>query len=231
MNSSDSSYTRWDFRSTSCRQKPISATPTGTYSSNDQGRVLASDNFVNFGSGLPTWTGGWTNTISYKKLSLLIQFDFKTGGKILSSSALNWLRQGHSKESLVGREGGITAEVYPGIVKSTGLPYSGTPVNPQTFYTDFRSRQIADPFIYDSDFIKLRNITVSYDLTSLVGSKLNFVKGLTLSAACRNVWLIYKDLPNLDPEAFASSGDNRVGYEGTSLPTTRNYSLNLNVRF
>jgi TonB-linked SusC/RagA family outer membrane protein len=193
----------------------------------NNGRLLASADNVNFGSGLPTWTGGWNNTFSYKKLSLLVQFDFKGGGKILSSSALNWLRQGHSKESLVGREGGV---IFDALRQSDGQPNT-TAANPQTFYTDYRSLQIADPFIYKNDFIKLRNITLTYDFTSLVSTKLNFIKGLVLSAACRNVWLIHKDLANLDPEAFASTGDNRTGYEGTSLPTTRDYSLNLNVRF
>ncbi|MEO7992289.1 MAG: hypothetical protein ABI663_22255, partial [Chryseolinea sp.] len=93
------------------------------------------------------------------------------------------------------------------------------------------TEQIGDPFIYKGDFIKLRNITVTYDLSSLLTSKQNVIKKLTLSAACRNVLIIYKDLPNLDPEAFASSGDNRVGYEGTSQPTTRNFSFTLNARF
>lgn len=148
----------------------------------------------------------------------------------MSSSNLNWTRQGLSKQSLVGREG-VTAEVFPAIVKSTGEPYNGAPVNPQSFYTDYRTLQIADPFIYNNDFVKLRNITLTYDLTSLLQARTKAIKGLTLSAACRNVWLIYKDLDNLDPEAFASSGDNRVGYEGTTMPTTRNFSINLNARF
>jgi hypothetical protein len=60
---------------------------------------------------------------------------------------------------------------------------------------------------------------------------LNFVKALTLSASCRNVALLYKDLPGLDPEAIQSSGDIRAGYENSSLPTTRNYNLTLNVKF
>lgn len=194
---------------------------------NSNGTLIASDNFVNFGSALPTWTGGWNNTFSYKKLSLFVQFDFKAGGKILSSSNLNWLRQGLSKASLVGREGGV---VFDGIVESTGEPYSGPGVNPQTFYTDYRTKQIADPVVYNNDFVKLRNITLTYDLSSVVKNS-KFIKGLVISAACRNVAILYKDLPNLDPEAFASSGDNRVGYEGITQPTTRNYSFNLNVRF
>lgn len=215
--------------------RPLNQLSAKTYKRDANGNILLTSsgalietaNFVNFGSGLPTWTGGWNNTLTYKKLSLFIQFDFKAGGKILSSSNFKWTRQGLSKLSLVGREGGV---VFDGIVESTGEPYSGPGVNPQTFYTDYRTKQIADPFVFKNDFVKLRNITLSYDLSSLVKNT-KYIKGLMVTAACRNVALLYKDLPNLDPEAFASSGDNRVGYEGTTLPTTRNFSLNLNARF
>jgi len=102
-----------------------------------------------------------------------------------------------------------------------------------TFYTDYRNLQIGDPFTFKSDFVKLRNISVAYDFTSMVRktSLLKFVKGLSLSAACRNVAILYKDLPGLDPEAIQSSGDIRSGYENSSLPTTRNYNLTLNVKF
>ncbi|MEO7992446.1 MAG: SusC/RagA family TonB-linked outer membrane protein, partial [Chryseolinea sp.] len=121
---------------------------------NNAGLVQGSANYVSFGSGLPTLTGGWSNTLSYKKLSLMFMFDWKAGGKIMSSSNLNWTRQGLSKESLVGRDG-INFGV-DGIVESTGLPYAGTPINPRTFYTQYRTEQIGDPFIYKGDFIKLR---------------------------------------------------------------------------
>jgi hypothetical protein len=115
------------------------------------------------------------------------------------------------------------------VYASNGQPNTSTP-NPATFYAGLRNNQIGDPFVFKSDFIKLRNITLTYDLTSFVG-KNSFIKGLRLSAFCRNVAILYKDLPDLDPEAFASSGDTRVGYEQTTLPTTRDFGLNLNVKF
>ena len=59
----------------------------------------------------------------------------------------------------------------------------------------------------------------------------SFIKGLTISAACRNVALLYKDIPDLDPESFASTGDRRVGYEQLSLPTTRDFTFNVNIKF
>ncbi len=193
---------------------------------NTNGRLLASEGAdVLFGSALPKYTGGWNNTFSYKNLSLLVHIDYKAGGKILSSTALNGLRQGHTKASLVGREGGVIFDgVYASGEKNTKA------VDPQTFYTDYRNAQIVDPFLFKSDFVKLRNITLTYNFSNIMKNA-KFIKGMTLSASCRNVAILKKYLPDLDPESFASSGDNRVGYEQTTLPTTRNYGVNLNVKF
>jgi hypothetical protein len=145
-------------------------------------------------------------------------------------------RQGHSKLSLEGREGGL---IFPAVYQSSGLPntsvitVSSTPVNLQGFYTEYRNAQIGDPFIFKSDFIKLRNVSIAYNFSDLIQkvALLKFIKGLTLSASCRNAAIIYKDLPGLDPEAIQSSGDIRAGYENSSLPTTRNYNLTINVKF
>ncbi|WP_207632810.1 SusC/RagA family TonB-linked outer membrane protein [Foetidibacter luteolus] len=215
--------------------QPLNQLAAKTYLRNEKGEIIVGDNGrlqastgnnVLFGSALPKFTGGWNNTFRYKNLSLLVHIDYKAGGKILSSTALNGLRQGHTKASLVGREGGV---IFPG-VRADGSPNT-TAVDPQLFYTDYRNLQIADPFVFKSDFIKLRNITLTYDFSRMLSSKVKFIKGVTLSASCRNVLIIKKYLPDLDPEAFASSGDNRVGYEQTTLPTTRNYGVNLNVKF
>jgi hypothetical protein len=106
-----------------------------------------------------------------------------------------------------------------------------TAVDPQTFYSAYRSLNIVTPFVFKSDFIKLRNITLTYDFTSLAAKNVKFVKGLVLSASCRNVAIIKKYVPDIDPESVQSSGDFRTGYEQSALPTTRTYSINLNVKF
>ena len=188
------------------------------------GKPVASTSPALFGSALPKATGGWVNTFTYKRFTLMTHIDYKVGGKILSSSNLNFLREGLSKESLVGREGGV---------KFDGVNADGTPnttaVNAEDFYANYRSQGILDPFIYKSDFIKLRNVSVSYDFSKMVKAK--FIKGLVLSAVCHNVLIIKKYTPNIDPEAISSSGDILTGYEQSSLPTTRTYGFNLNVKF
>jgi hypothetical protein len=190
-----------------------------------QGKLQASATEVNFGSANAKLTGGITNTFQYKNLSLLIHVDGKFGGKVFSSTALNGLRSGMSQASLVGRDGVVFDGVLPGGSQNT------ISVEPRTFYSDYRTKQIADPFVFSSDFIKLRNITLAYDLTRLMVKNTKFVKGLTLSASCRNAALLMKRIPDVDPEAFASSSDSRLGYEQHTEPTTRTFGLNLNVKF
>jgi len=187
------------------------------------GKVVTGTNTL-FGSALPTATGGWMNTFKYKRFSLFAQIDYKAGGKMLSSSNLNWLREGLSKPSLVGREGGV---VFKGVT-ATGDPNT-TAVNAEDFYASYRSQNVITPFVYSSSFIKLRNVALTYDFTNLLKSK--YVKGLVMSAVCHNVLIIKKYVPNLDPEAIQSSGDNLAGYEQAALPTTRTFGLNLNVKF
>jgi len=212
-----------------------------------------------FGSGNPKQLGGWNNTFTYKKLSVSIFLAYRFGGKVVSSTNLNLTRQGYSKMSLGGRvdENGkpmVNADgstnmnlVVDGVYAFNGThkdPVSGATVSHlagdknvsvvtdlQGFYTDYRSLQIGDPFVYSTDYIKIRNISLSYNLTSAVSKVqfLKFVKGVTLTASVRNLVTLYKEIPNVDPEQISTTGDN--GYEGATLPVTRNYTFGLNVRF
>jgi hypothetical protein len=232
---------------------PMNQLYTRTYRRNDSGQIVVSNTgrllattnltpgaektngMLPVGSSIPKHVGGWNNTFTYKNLTLGVHIDYKFGGTVLSSTLLNMTRQGHSKLSLDGRKEGETGLIIPAVYESTGEPNASLiPITDlQSHYTDYRNLQIGDPFTFKSDFVKLRNISISYNFTSAISkvSSLKFVKGLSLSAACRNVAILYKDLPGLDPEAVQSSGDFRAGYENSSLPTTRNYNLSLNVRF
>ncbi|WP_100611454.1 SusC/RagA family TonB-linked outer membrane protein [Confluentibacter lentus] len=218
--------------------RPINQVAGRTFLRDDQGRIQVTptgeavltgpSDYRYFGGALPKWTGGWTNTFTYKNLSLLVHMDFKAGGKVISSTHINALRQGHNKASLVGRDG--SAPFPDAVIQGTDTP-APAPVNLQNFYTNLKNQQLGDLSIFRSDFIKLRTIALTYDLSGILRDQNSFIKGLTLSAACRNVALLYKDIPDLDPEAFASSGDRRVGYEQLSIPTTRDFTFNVNIKF
>jgi len=102
-------------------------------------------------------------------------------------------------------------------------------VTAETVYTQYRSTNIATPFVYNASFIRWRSLSLAYDLSAVV--KKSFIRQATVSANIYNVLMIKKYVDNLDPEAQVSASDNVPGIEAHTLPTTRSYGLNLNFKF
>ena len=86
-----------------------------------------------------------------------------------------------------------------------------------------------EPHVYDASFVKLREIAVSYPLPPAWAEKLH-AQGIGVSLVGRNLWIIHKNLPNLDPESFYSNG-NGQGIEYGSYPGSRSIGTNLNVKW
>ena len=189
-----------------------------------------------FGSALPKWVGGFTNTFNYKGLVISVLIDFKLGGKMLSGTNFNAYRHGLSQETLLGREGGaVDANGNdPGRVVGVGVDVNGNPntaaATNQNYFSVVRAKGLVEPVIYDAGYWKLRQITIGYDFTKFFKS-VPAIKGVKLSFVANNVLMIKKWVPNIDPEAFGYSSDNVVGMESPTLPTTRSLGFNLNVKF
>lgn len=209
---------------------PMSSLRGVDYRRNEQGEIITANglflpgNIVTYGSAIPPHTGGWLNTLTYKGIRVFAQLDFKAGHKMISNSNFNWTRHGLHKNTLVGREGGV---VFDG-VNSDGSANS-TPVEAELFYSQYRSANIATPFVYDASFIRWRNLSIGYDFSKFLAN--SFIKSLNANFFINNPLLIRKHIDNLDPETQFSSSDLRSGLEGHALPTTRTYGLNLNVSF
>ncbi len=200
------------------------------------GLPLATPKPIPFGSALPKWVGGFTNTLTYKGVTLSFLIDFKLGGKVLSGTNFNAYRHGLLTETLPGREGG-TLDGFgndPGKVIGNGVDINSN-INTasstaENYYSVVRGSGIVEPVIYNAGYWKLRQVTLGYDFTKYLGTK-SPVKGLRLSFVANNVLMLKKWIPNVDPESFSYTSDNVVGLESPSVPTTRSYGFNLNVKF
>lgn len=81
--------------------------------------------------------------------------------------------------------------------------------------------------LFKNDYIKLREISLSYTLPKNISEKLKMQK-LTVTAAARNLGYLHKTLPNVDAEAALGA----QGYiENSFYPSTRTFSLGLNLSF
>lgn len=209
--------------------QPLASLRGFDYRRDDQGRVVTSagrflqGNLRTFGSAVPTHTGGWLNTLTWKGLRLFTQVDFKAGHKLISNSNFNWYRHGLHKASLVGRQGGVVMDA----ANADGTPNT-TAVAAQDFYTLYRGTSVTTPFVYNASFVRWRTLSLGYDFSKVLG--LDFVKGLSVNAFVNNVLMIKKYVDNLDPETQYSASDNLNGLEAHALPTTRSYGLNINIK-
>lgn len=203
------------------------------YNRNEKGQRIFLENglpqrtpgLVLFGSALPKWIGGFTNSFVYKGIHFSALIDFKLGNKVLSGTNFNAVRHGLHKMTLEGREGGFVGE---GVSVDGSVNTAVAPV--QTYWEHLRSQALVEAVIYDGGYWKLRQLALGYDFTKFIPGSWPF-KGVKLDLVASNVLMIKKWIDNIDPESFGLASDNQVGMESPGVPTTRGVGLNLNINF
>ncbi|MFB3387127.1 SusC/RagA family TonB-linked outer membrane protein [Flavobacterium sp. LAR06] len=201
----------------------------------------------------PDYLAGLTNTLTYKNLELSFLVDASVGGELFSGTNRTGNYTGILAQTLPGRDAangglnyylaGTTKTLLPagttapgGAVYEDGMIFNGvyadgTPntsvLSAQEYYK--ASYNISEAYIYSSTFVKLREVKLAFNFNKSFAKKLG-LDGASITAVGRNLFFIYKDAPNIDPETAFNTG-NAQGLESLSLPTTRNFSLNVNLRF
>ncbi|HEV7347648.1 SusC/RagA family TonB-linked outer membrane protein [Telluribacter sp.] len=191
------------------------------------GRPLRTPTQIAFGSAIPVWVGGITNSFNYKGVSFSFLVDFKLGHKMISGTNFNAWRHGLHKATLAGREENFI--IGEGVNLKGEVNQTKSVV--QAYYETVRSQNIAEPFVYNAGLWQLRQISLGYDFTRFLPASMPFIKGLRLNAVANNVAVLKKWVPNIHPEQFGLPSDNLIGLEATGLPITRSVGFNLNVKF
>jgi TonB-linked SusC/RagA family outer membrane protein len=191
------------------------------------GGMYASMNPKILGSYLPDWTGGISNTLSYKGLSLGFTIDVREGGKLFSTSHMWGTYSGMLERTVENniREDGIVLE---GVVPdgSGGYVENTDPTNVRTWGLNHYFN--SEMNVFDADYWKLREIRLSYTLPNSLFANLPF-QDITVGLTANNVFMWGTDTENFDPEHVTNSG-NIQGIEGSQLPPTRTFGFNLSVK-
>ncbi|MDG1746480.1 MAG: hypothetical protein P8I77_01435 [Bacteroidia bacterium] len=96
------------------------------------------------------------------------------------------------------------------------------------YYGNGFNRDNVEAATYDASYLKLRELRVSYALTSEQAKKIGF-SGLTVSLVGRNL-LLFTNVPSIDPETYSIRGGLFIpGYESTQMPSIRSFGISLNA--
>jgi hypothetical protein len=185
-------------------------------------------NYDNFqrqyvGDGLPDVSGGFTNTFLYKNWDLQIFATFSLGAKIFDSSGKRqmgvvtdwnmrtdvldrWQQPGDSDTQFARYTLNETTYDLP-----SGFPWWNTSL-----------------FIYDADYLRLKNIALGYSFKMKKESK---IKTLRVGANVTNLFTL-TNYPGLDPEIvrdFENPADRNLSPNVTYLTPAQERSYNLSV--
>ncbi|XOV91626.1 MAG: SusC/RagA family TonB-linked outer membrane protein [Bacteroidota bacterium] len=192
----------------------------------NNGRPLRSDDQLEFGSAIPRWVGGFTNSFDIKGVSLSFLIDFKLGHKLISGTHTNAYRHGLDKATLIGRDVGYV--IGDGVNPDGGVNETQAAIQP--FYETIRTHRMSEQSVFKAGSWQLRQITLGYDLSRFV-TKTNVIKGLKINFVANNVAVLKQWVPHIHPDQNGIIDDNRIGLESTGLPITRDIGFNLNVKF
>ena len=170
---------------------------TGTTEDGSSSKVIGDPN--------PEWFGSLINEFSYKNLALRVQFDAVQGFDIF-----NWNRR-LLDNVIFGGGSNVGEELLGNRPKGYGGAQAG----------------IFEEFVEDGSFVKLRELSLSYNLPEPFES----VDNIKISLIGRNLFS-WDDYSGWDPEINTAGQSNGVrGFDFAGVPIPRTYQLGLSVNF
>lgn len=173
--------------------------------------MTGSDDKKNIGDPTPKFTMSFINSFNvYKNFSLSFQFDWNYGNKVYNLTR-QWLYRDQLAADFdvpvtIGGETGAFAAYYGSLYNST---------NPSSW------------FIESGSFLRLRDVSLSYNLRNALNLK--WAKNLSVTVSGRNL-LTFTKYKGLDPESSTTATLDR-GVDTFGFPNLKSYQVGINVGF
>jgi TonB-linked SusC/RagA family outer membrane protein len=176
---------------------------------NGDGKITTADRKV-VGTGVPKWSGGINNTLSFKGFDLSFYFYARMGQMINIRNAGNlYDPQGVNNSIEVGNSDFWTPTNPTNDLPS---PNQGTAYSGVVGYSTLG--------YYDGSFIKLRSVNLSYTVPQKWSQKVG-IQSAKVYVSGKNLWLLYSKIKNYDPEMGGTF----------SGPLVRLYTFGINLEF
>lgn len=183
---------------------------------NNDGVLNEEDKFV-LGNANPDFSFGMNNTVTYKNFSLSVFLQGVYGNEIVNFNRF-------SLESFDGNQNNSAEALERWTPENPTNEYPRATVSP-------RVNTLSDHQVEDASYVRLKDITLSYDFGRMISSFKVWPSSLKLFVSAKNLVTI-TDYTGYDPEVNRFINNPRsFGADFGSYPTTKIYSLGLNILF
>ena len=180
------------------------------------------------GLGVAPTQIGFGGDLSYKNFSLYVFFEGKFGGSIISDTNSRMKQLGRHQITVPagGREVGFTPD---GVMDDgSAVPLvAGSDI--QKYWNTAARFDIGEENVYTNDFIRISQLSLNYRFPQEVLQG-TFIKSANVALVGNNLGFIFKDVPNIDPEAFNRANTNGQGVEGIGMPIGESLGLSINLK-
>lgn len=191
-----------------------------------------------------TFTGGLNNTLTWKGLTFNMLWEFRVGGDVLNGTQYSMDNSGVSQFSADVRNKPLTVtgvDADGNAVSNTweanktymfnGVETSGYNII-QNYYQNYYAKETRN-YITKVNSLRLRSVSLSYDLPKTWLQKVGFVKRASVSVAATNLLLFtnYKGDPEVAAAGAGVGGSSSVGFDYCGVPATSSMSFGLNLTF
>lgn len=182
-------------------------------------RTVGDGNTVKVGNANPRFSLSWSNTVSYKGLSLSLLVDCRYGGRLLSQTMADLDSYGVTKATADARDRGYVTLEGRRIEDVKG------------FYKLVGGRAgVTEYYMYDATNIRLREMSLSYALPKQLVRRTRVFSAVSVSLVARNLFFIYNASP-FDPDLVLSTGNDNQGIDVYGMPTVRSVGFNIKLEF
>ncbi len=180
------------------------------------------------GNPYPDWLANINTGLSWKGLTVSGLLDIRKGGDIWCGTIARMNRIGISEASADRDQ----TYVIEGVVlnETTGEYEENTiEIGPDKYFGDYLGDNGAtEQQVFDGSWVRLREVKVAYQFDM---KDVKVIKGLTVSATGRNLWL-KTDYPGVDPEtSLTGAGSNISGFDWFNNPGTRSFIFTVSAAF
>jgi hypothetical protein len=226
------------------RGRPATTITGFHYMRNTAGQILISptsglpiieQTFLVIGDRMPDFTLGTLNTFRYKNWGLNFLWDLKVGGDVFNATDYFLTLQGKSPRTADRERPRVIRGVLQDGKENTSTPtVNNIVVNPyyqQAYYTSMPEEEFIE---HDVNYLRLRDVTLSYTLPANTIKKLGVFRSLGLFVTANDL-ILTSNYRGADPTAngntAGSNGVGGVGFDYGSLPTPIAVNIGLRAAF
>ncbi|MGM9773980.1 MAG: SusC/RagA family TonB-linked outer membrane protein [Candidatus Egerieousia sp.] len=219
---------------------------------NDRGQLILDGNGMptyttslsQVGNRESTFTGGLNNTVTWKGLTFNMLWEFRVGGDVINGTKYAMDIAGTSE---------FSGDIRNKTLTVAGVDKDGNPVSNtwnandtylfnevqtsgyniiKNYYTNYYTQNTRN-YITDVNSLRLRTLSVAYQLPKKLLDRIGFIKRASVSVSANNLLLItnYDGDPEVAAAGAGVGGSSSVGFDYCGVPATSGMTFGLNLTF